>query len=155
MIRIHATQPRKTCSHCIETPPRCGPQLSPSPAPASSPTPDHLSSHQLLTAYIFSPPLNMKECSAALLSLFSNFVFTLSEPISFLPLFLLLWDYLSPKSFCPGEHFGAGHTKIFELSCSALTRPVSKCKQALHNMKLLLGRKSTSASRQVSRETEM
>lgn len=44
IIKIHATQPRKTCSHCTYTPLRCG-SLPHLPAPASLPTLDHLSSH--------------------------------------------------------------------------------------------------------------
>ena len=140
--------------------------------------------------------------------LFRSFIFIFSEPISFLPLFLFLQDYLSPKCFFAGEHFGVGHikifkpllilltklllflcfwsfgreergilasqpgiesaspalegevltagppgkshSKIFKQSCSALTLLVSKCGQALHNMKLLLDRMTISASQQVS-----
>ena len=49
---------------------------------------------------------------------------------------------------------GKSHSNIFEQSCSALTLLVSKCGQALHNMKLLLDRMTISASQQVSWETK-
>ena len=55
-------------------------------------------------------------------SLLPSFIFILPEPISFLPLFLLLRDYLSPKCFFAGENFGVEHIKIFKPLLILLTK---------------------------------
>lgn len=109
------------CSHCMQTPLRCGPRPHlPAPAPSST-RPSYLFSLAANCLYIlFTSEYARMFC--CLPSLFPNLTLILPEHI-FIPASfssLMRWNYLSPKRFF------AGHTKTLWTKLLCMHLPGSK-----------------------------